>query len=703
MDKLIAAKLDETGPLYDDALKSKLATVARDYIQAGTDTLNYYVADLDAANDMVQCYAGLDNPKEANLDRTAPNRFVHPMAATEITTLTTFLSQILFGSTTTRKVEPRNNEDENGAKMVNKLLQWNDDQQPTYLQGYLWCWDALTFNRGVMYEYWEPIKKVEVVAVEERDPLAPTVDDEGNPVEPVTYTRFKKKRTVIGGYNKIHLVSPYDFFCDPMLPLLRFQEGRFAGHRIMVPWTELEARSKLDPSDDMYVLPEAVKRIRERPNTASTNIGTQQQTSKSRSYYERMRRANTPATFDGTANKVNNEDGGIVEVYSVLVKMAPKTLGLNDDEEIELIELLSDGQGEILSVTVMPNKHDQYPYAIGEARPHAHYQFSNSWAMTIKPLQDYVDYLQTRRKESLARTSGNIFVGDPTLIDFEAFVDPDKDGLFIPIKEAARGMPINQILMQVPVQDTTATFHRDMEMWINHAETTTGAHAFMQGETENVSQTATQFAGVQQMGTGRISSIARILSQQALTPQTARFVQNFQQFMPDEMAIRVTGDQQDFDPVNPPARYEIVRKDDIQAEFDYIPHDGSMPGTDAKKVAALSRAMEVYGSNPAFAQFFDNTIPGNIDGKKLVLESIRASGVALTNFMVTAEQAKKNAIEKMRAQGMPVPPEMTAGAPQGAPQGEMPQMATGAGNIPSASQLPTPPTAAPPGPSPQTI
>jgi len=704
MDKVIAAKLTPGHRLHDEHFAQQLRRTARDYIQAGLNTLNYYVADLDAANDMVQCYAPLRRPTQDNLDRTAPDRFIHPMSATEITTLTTFVSQILFGGETSRKVEPRNDEDEQGAKMVNQILQWNDDQQPTYLQGYLWIWDALTFNRGIMYEHWKNIEKVDLEEVQEVDP-------DGEPDELTgelpTYTRWRKKRVLVGGFNKIHLVSPYDFYADPMLPFIRFQEGRFAGHRVMLPWLELKERSELDPTDYRYVLPHAVEKMKDRPNASGSNIGSQQQTSRSRSYYERMRRGSTPATFDGTSNKVNKEDGGIVEAFSTIIRATPKGLGMFEDTDYELIEIFSDANGEVLSVNILPNAHDQFPYAVAEARPHAHYQFSNSWALIIKPLQDYVDYLQNRRKESLSRTSGNIFIGDPTKIDFEAFTDPDKDGLFIPIREEAMGIPINQIIQQVPVNDTTSRFHDEMAMWMNTAENTTGAHAFMQGQTENASQTATQFAGVQQMGTGRMSSIARILSVQGLTPQTRRFVMNFQQFMPESVSIRITGETPDYDPSAPPARYADVKKGDIQAEYDYIPHDGSLPGTDARKVAAISRAVEVFGANPVFAQFFDDTVAGNLNGKRVILESIKAAGMRLSNFIVTPDQAKKNAMEKMRAQGAPVmegqggEPIATGQLP--VPEGETPMIETEAGNIPSAEELPPTPTAEPPGPSPMTI
>jgi len=108
-----------------------------------------------------------------------------------------------------------------------------------------------------------------------------------------------------------------------------------------------------------------------------------------------------------------------------------------------------------------------------------------------------------------------------------------------------------------------------------------------------------------------------------------------------------------------------------------------------------------------FAQFFDDTVAGNLNGKRVILESIKAAGMRLSNFIVTPDQAKKNAMEKMRAQGAPVmegqggEPIATGQLP--VPEGETPMIETEAGNIPSAEELPPTPTAEPPGPSPMTI
>src|ERR1044071_4582855 len=62
----------------------------------------------------------------------------------------------------------------------------------------------------------------------------------------------------------MELVSPYDFVCDPTLPLWRLNEMRFCGHRTVMPVTELRRRSKLNASHPSYVMPWAVEELVEK-------------------------------------------------------------------------------------------------------------------------------------------------------------------------------------------------------------------------------------------------------------------------------------------------------------------------------------------------------------------------------------------------------------------------------------------------------
>lgn len=703
MDRILAKRLDnrKENTLYDAELSSKIGTVARQYIDCGLQALTFYIPDFDAATDLVDMYAPvLDAAIFAKMDRNSPLCFRHPMAFTEMITLTTFIAQILFGGEQARSVEAQGPKDDLAAESVNGLLAWNDGKLSIYQQGWLWIWDSVVYNRGVWFESTAQDVDVTKEEVEESDvtaePIQLTNKDKslrfkrnGEPIMGYPKVkRFRTKRTYSGFYNHLDLVSPYDFVCDPALPLKRFQEGRFAGHRVMIPWMELKRRGELDPGDDNYVLPEVVERIKtQKGNTTPVQpLGGTQGQNTSRSCYDRQLRGATAAGIGGvgsgivaSADAVNKDDGGTVECWSMTIRAKPNVLGLYpDDEESELLTLLITNSADVLSVNVRNNKHDQFPYAIGEARPNAHRQFGPGWALAIKPVQDRVDELNRVHSQAQARM-GNILIADATKVDLSNLLAPDKNGLIATITEQGRGNPIDQIIKQIPLTDVTAEYNEEMAMWIQQAESATGAHAYVQGATTNEEQTATQFSGTQDMATGRISSIARLLSESAIVPQTRRFVSNFQQFMDPEQIIRVLGKGSEFDADNPPQKFMTVKKADIQGNYDVVPHDGSLPGADAQVVAAASRAIEAWSQNPALAPAFDSTIPGALDPIRIFRDLLKKSGLPVEKFSVTREQAQQNLQAKQLATGMGVQLPATGGSPPPvmpapAPQPALPQI-----------------------------
>lgn len=747
MDLLLARRLNAFSPLYDSGLYDKLAKLGRDYITAGVSVLDYYLPDFDIANDLLQCFAPATKKEFEKRDRSDPESFIHPMAATELWTLATFVSQILFGGETTRKVEPRNPDDEPKADTINELLAWNDNQQPTYPQGFHWCLDSIVQNRGIMYDRWKHMYEVTLEPVSYELPWEAPIDAEtgkkakdpetGKPFKkPRGYegekvTRFRKKRSPVGGFVKIDLISPWDFICDPTMPLMRFQDGRFAGHRVVIPWKELKRRSELPVDDYEYVLPKVVEKLKNAHGKKATSLASGAATNMSRTHWERTKRQQPVTSVTGT-DKINKEDGGVIECFCIQIRERPKNYDIFEDNEEELIEILLAGETDMLSVNVMTNKHDEFPYSVGEARPGAHQQFTPSWAMIIKGPQDYVDYMKNRHKESLARTSGNIFVGCSKYIDFEAFTDPKKDGLFIPVTEEGEGKPLDQIIKQIPIEDTTAHFYEEMSYWQRTAEETTGAHANIQGAKGEGDPTATEYVGTSQMAQGRISTVARLLSANGLVPQTNRIVSNLQQFLPNAMTIRITGSNE-FNPDKPQEKFLTVIKDanqledgtgmddegnpiprdplldkvaskemhDIQGNFDVVPHDGSLPGTDARKVAALSRAIEAWATNPLLSEAFDRTHPGAIDPIKTFQKLLKATGFPSAGLIVSREDAQKNLQERMLSAGAGVGMPPAQGAQPAPVLPTAPPVGTPAGPIPSAAALPPTPPAAPPQPRPE--
>jgi hypothetical protein len=629
----------------DTAFREKIKKIALDYISLGKSALSYYSADFDYAYDMLLGYAAMTKEDLEKLERGHPRRFILPMVSTQITTMTTYIAQMLFGSDQPHKVAPRGPEDETSAEFINQLLRWNAEQQQMYHTGFLWVQDALTANRGIFYNCWQPLYGPKFVVEQVQHPDKPNE----------TYERTRVMKEIIGGYCRAFLVSPYDFICDPAMPLWRFQEGRFAGHRTTVTMVELERRSKLPPEHPEYVMAWAVQELKEKrkektgagaPPPATNPGSTGQDRLMSRSAYERDRVAGSPSP----TGKADKNDGGVVDCFCLNVTLSPAENEIYSSaaNQPAIFTILVADDRTVLNFDESRYAHLAYPYSAAEAKPNGMYQFSPSWASTLKPLQDYVDYLKNRHQDAISRTVGNVFICDPTKVDIDDFLDPTKEGKIIPLRTEAGGAKISDVIQQVAIKDLTENFEGEMLSFMKLSEAASGATSQIQGQAQGDSS-ATEFAGSQQMAAGRLSSIARLLSTQGLVEQTRQFVSMFQQFLTLPQAIRFVPTEDTPEQLLAAASF-VLNRDLIQGQFDYIDNDGTLPGTDGKKVAAITRILETAGM---FQQVF-MPAPGNLDPRKLIFAAAKASDVNIQNF-------------KYRPQDMgsaaPPPPDAGMGGP----------------------------------------
>jgi hypothetical protein len=658
------------------------------------------------------------------------------MTATQITTMTTYIAQVLFGQETPWKVEGRRPQDDVPAELVNNLLRWNAEQQKTYLLGYLWVQDALAINRAVFYNSWAPMFRPKMVPVMVEDPT--DLDATG---KPRTFLRPTRQNKVVGNYCKMEIVSPYDFICDPALPLHRIDDMRFCGHRTLISVTELRKRAKLPVGHPQYVLPSAVEDLvaKSKKGIAQADAAVPSlpgvlpnptEIRLSRTAYERTRALqptgniqadkndtgnvecwelwvrlvpsenriysdDTPgtSTLSGgkespTGAELNNDNGnpamlnpaaGLNPAASGLPSVArpdqgfpnivesnvarptegasrntlepgiaggpPGTKATDDNpaanqdftqpgatqDEPVIFQILIAGGDVLLSLNESTYEHGLYPYSVAEGRPNAHFQFSPSWVQMLKGIQDYVDWLKSRHMEALSRTVGNMFVYNPKYVDVTDFMNPEKEGLLITIKPDGEGQKMADIFQQVPIKDLTENFMSEAMEFVKYANSVTAADEGMQGIMPGGEPaSATQFAGTQQMGAGRMTSIARILASQALVPQTRMFVSMFQQFMDDAQMIRFKPS----DPMNLPPELQDaasvnLSKDAIAGEYDFPAHDGTLPGTDGRKVAAIAKLLEAA---QGFPQCFTPQ-PGNLDPKRLLMGGAKAAGLQVENFI----------------------------------------------------------------------
>jgi hypothetical protein len=705
MDPVLARRLET-----DTDFREKIKDLAVDYIKLGRAATEANFCYFDEALDLYNCLSSLSKNDMEELDKGHPKRYILPMSATQAVTAISFLASVLFGENKPHKVEARNPGDEKQSDLMNMLLRWNADQQPFYLINYAWVQDAWLFNRGVIFENWQPVYDVQIEETEMEDPneteeveepvekgiIGKTVDkimqlageDSQQKTRTVKrqkrYKRYKKIRKESGGYTRMTNVTPYDFICDPELPLYRLNEGRFAGHRMSIPWVELERRSKLPVTDRDHISERAVTKIKDNKSKLDpTGINLMAPKSSkaggaivSPSAFARERGLSSGIlAVDNTADK---QDGGVPEVWVLRVKIAPDDYDIYSGEtEKNVWEILISGD-EVLALNEDTYIHDEYPYMVGEARPYVHGQFSPSWQMITKPMQDHVDYLKERHESALARTVGNVFVGDPTLFDFDDFNNPEKEGQVLATKRPlADNEDLRKAIMQIPVTDLTGDFWNEVGLVQKFSESTSGANNVLQGEM--VKGTATANVAAQKFGTGRMTTLARLLNVQGPMRQTRRVMMNFQEWAPDEMVIRLNGEDMEFRDQFAGQKYVKITRSAIQGGFDVVPVDITLPGTDTIAVAAITKLIESASYLP---QLFDETVEGNLSIKNMAKFAAKRAGAPVDNFVITGQQAEKNRLARLQS--------MLGGmAPQPAP-GQPPQSLTDDGGLGAGMNIPTP-------------
>lgn len=100
MDASLAARLRS-----DKDFSRELTKTVKDYATLGFGAVNYWTGEFDVAHDMLHAFKGASKADFDKMERGHPRNFVLPVTATQISTMTTYITQMLYGSDSPHKVE----------------------------------------------------------------------------------------------------------------------------------------------------------------------------------------------------------------------------------------------------------------------------------------------------------------------------------------------------------------------------------------------------------------------------------------------------------------------------------------------------------------------------------------------------------------------------------------------------------------------
>ena len=465
-----------------------------------------------------------------------PVQVVVPYTYATIHAAATFIAQILLGRRPVFPLMGIRGTTADSARYMEQAIQSHLDASRGFETLWQFIWDSLNYSFGALRCGWE--------------------NRDGPAIRIINGQRQQTTETVFTG-NVLSAIDPYRLAPDPRVPMHQCNvRGDFIFTAQDISGTVMRDMGK---AGSFKWVDEAISKAKQ---MQSGRGGDQQDGWQS----NRRMRIGEGATWLRNPQDVT----GFYTLREGTVRIVPKDWKLGESDRSELWKFTWIENGPIVQAEPLGMIHQQHPYIIGEPTSFGHDFMSMSMLDMIGPFQDILSWLVSSRMENVRASISNQFIVDPARVDVND-IRSSTIGRIIRMKQAAMGLPINEAIQQLLVQDVTQGHLTDIQTLRILADTITGVNDNMRGiQNPGGRRSATESRISMQAGGSRLSQLAIRLSAQGMQPLANQMILNVQQFMPDKMWIETTGDDG-----NPLSRN--LTPDMLVGSFNYQISDGTLP------------------------------------------------------------------------------------------------------------------------------
>lgn len=470
-----------------------------------------------------------------------PMQVIVPYTYATMHAACTFIASVLLGRKPLFPLLPVRGTESERARYMEQAVQAQLEASRAYEGLWQFIWDSGVYGFGVTRNSWE--------------------------------TRYGKSIRWIGGRreiaenqlkfagNVVAPIDPYKVYPDPRVPIWECNtKGDFFFTEMLLSESVIKDMGKPQPGDPTArpLLHHVTEILRIKPQRH--NRGTVGDESR-----RRMKVGIRGESLLTPANVV-----GFREIIEGTVRLVPKEWGFGDDDRSQLWKFSFIENVGIMQAEPLGMAHEQHPYTATEPTSLGYDFLSLSLFDMIGPFQDILSWLVSSRMENVRSSINNQFVVDPARVEVND-IRSSTIGRIIRLKQSAMGLPIQQAIQQLVVQDVTQGHLADIQTMRVLADTITGVNDNMRGiQTAGGRRSATEARMSMQAGASRLSQMAIRISSQGLHPMVQQIIYNTQQFMPPEMWLEMTGDDGQ-------VQSQQITPDMLVGEFNYQVSDGSLP------------------------------------------------------------------------------------------------------------------------------
>lgn len=489
-----------------------------------------------------------------------PIQVIVPYTYATLHAAATYISSVLLGRKPVFNLSAARGAAVDNARYMEQVLQYNLDESTGHEMLWQQIWDGLNYSFGCTRIGWE-------------ETTGPIMKMQGG-------QRMFEDGLVYSG-NRLMGVDPYNCFPDPRVPLHQCaKRGDFLFTRMEISKTVLK---DLETAGALKWVKQALATVGNRSPQDATDKPAQRR-----------------ARIGMTDNKwLEPKDVvGFVAPFEGTVRVVPKDWGLGDKTTSELWKFTWTRRGQIMQAEPLGMLHGMHPYAIQEPNSLGYDFMSLSQGEMITVFQDILSWLVSSRMENVRASIANTFIVDPARVEVND-IRSSTIGRVIRMKQAAMGLPINDAISQLMVQDVTGGHFTDIQTIRMLADTTTGVNDNLRGiQTQGGRRSATEARMSMQAGATRLSQMAIRISSQAMSPMAKQMIMNVQQFIPPEMWIEITGAK------GTPEQMQVT-PDMLVGTFNYMVTDGSLPMDKGALVETWKEILFGIAKDPELRQRFD--------------------------------------------------------------------------------------------------
>ncbi len=469
-----------------------------------------------------------------------------PYSYAMLLTSHTYYTSVFMARDPILQLKGRHGESQDAELGMECLLDYQLSAGENMVPLFVWLMDIGKYGVGILGQYWD--KETFNITRSVRQPKTFL----GVPIPGSMETVSQVEEVVGYEGTKLFNVRPKDFYSDPSVPILRFQEGEFCAVKDKLVWGRIVAGAV----SGKYFNIEHLKKDGGHSSDDSSGEGN----------------FSNPPGRDISVYSVSDDHPSTVDITEFHWTIIPRELGVGANENQEKWVFTIANDSIVIGAQPLGLLHNRYPFDVVPFEIEGYNIYNRSMLEILQPLNETMDWLFNSHFFNVRAALNNMFTADPSRINVKDMERPGP-GKLIRLKPAAYGQDVRTMIAQFPVSDVTRSNLSDSDLVGQLAQRVTGVNDNVMGSVNTGGRkTATEIRSSTTFGINRLKTNCEWISSVGFSPLTRKMTMTTQQLYQAEKKFRIVGDQALW--MGP---YMMVTPDSIAGMYDFVPVDGTMP------------------------------------------------------------------------------------------------------------------------------